>query len=372
VIRYISDHLIFAEDVRLATLRRDGSTPEAPAYNTPMTQADMEAIAQQYATYARVQGDLFFENRHNNAVETSSPGKNRVLAVHTLMYANNIWGYTYSSSRYFAFDFWVGQTNGVNRGNNQKPQRIADDLFMHEIAHMRHYGMLERAGRTGQRGNQWLVEGFARFTERFPIAHRLLATVSPSRTGNVVLPRDTAFGGGYFFDDVPTYLQAGASMFGGYGASAYVFDYFADQVALRGGDPLAGLRDFLLNAGSRANLDAAVKRWVPDVSSFAELFTRSRIALYLDDIAPGLPPWTQYHQYQLRASRPPGNFSGNDPRNAWIKVSPGQLFATEPVFLDPGAARGVVIDGTDATGSARISIEAGRVANGVISIVRIR
>jgi hypothetical protein len=116
------------------------------------------------------------------------------------MYANSIWGYTYSSSHYFAYDYWVGQTNGTNRLLAQDPQRVADDLFMHEIAHMRHYGMLERAGRTGQRGNQWLVEGFARFSERLPIAHRLLGAVSPSRTANVVLPRNPAFGNAYYFE----------------------------------------------------------------------------------------------------------------------------------------------------------------------------
>ncbi|NJD11549.1 MAG: hypothetical protein FIB01_14320 [Gemmatimonadetes bacterium] len=293
--------------------------------------------------------------------------------MHTLMYANNIWGYTYSSSYYFAFDYWVSSTNGTTPGLPQHPQRVADDLFMHEIAHLRHYGMLERAGRTAQRGNQWLVEGFARFTERLPIANRLLGLVTPSRTGNLVLPRNPAFGNSYYFDDVPTYLQAGAAMFGGYGASSYVFDYFADQVALRGGEPLGALRDFLLAAGTRARLDSTVVRWLPDVGSFEELFTRSRVALYTDDYGVGpLPAWTQYQQFQLRASRPPGSQALNDPRNAWLKVTPGQPFSTELTPLAAGTARGVLIDGTAASGSARISIDASRMANGVISIVRIR
>jgi hypothetical protein len=371
VVRYLSDHIIFAEDVRLGTtLLREGSTPEAPLYNTPLTQADMDAIALEYASYARVQGDILFENRHNRAVETASP-TNRVLAVHTLMYANNIWGYTYSASQYFAFDYWVG-TNGSTKQNAQHPQRLADDLFMHEIAHMRHYGMLERAGRTGQRGNQWLVEGFARFTERLPIAHRLLGAVAPSRTANVVLPRNPAFGNAYYFDDVPTYLQAGAAMFGGYGASSFVFDYFIDMVALRGADQLLAIRDFVLNAGTRANLDAAVNRWLPDVTSFGELFTRSRIALYTDDYGTPLPAWEQYQQYQLRASRPPGSQTPSDPRNAWLKVVPGQPFSTELTDLVPGSARGLLIDGSAATGSTRIAIEAPHSPNGVISVARIR
>jgi len=372
VIRYLSDQLIFAEDVRLdSALLRDGSTPEAPVHNSPMTQADLEAIAQEYAAYARVQGNLLFENRFNNSVESRSPS-NRVLAVHTLMYANNIWGYTYSSSYYFAFDYWVGSTDGTTRLLAQHPQRIADDLFMHEIAHLRHYGMLERAGRTAQRGNQWLVEGFARFSERLPIANRLLGPVQPARTNNVLLPRNPAFGNAYYYDDVPTYLQAGASMFGGYGASSYVFDYLADLVALRGGDPLSALRDFVVNAGSQANLDAAVARWLPDAASFGELFTRARLALYTDDYSGGqLPAWTQYQQFQLRASRPPGSQSASDPRNAWLKVVPDQPFSSLVSSLTAGSARGLLLDGTAATGSARISIAAPRTANGVISIARI-
>jgi len=372
VVRRLANHLIFTEDVRLGTtLLREGSTPEAPVFNSPMTQADMDSIAAQYDRFAAVQGDLLFESRFNQSVESRSP-ENRVLAVHTLMYANIIWGYTYSSSHYFAYDFWVGSTNGTSRLNAQHPQRVADDLFMHEIAHMRHYGMLERATRTALRGNQWLVEGFARFTERLPIANRLLGPVSPSRTGNVVLPRNPEFGNAYYFDDVPTYLQAGLSMFGGYGASSFVFDYFADLVALGGGDPFAALRDFLLNAGTRATLDATVTRWLPDVASFGELFTRSRVALYTDDYAGGpLPAWTQYQQFQLRASRPPGSQAVSDPRNAWLRVSPGQPFATDPEDLPAGSARGLLIDGTNATGSARISINAPRVPNGVISITRV-
>ena len=373
VIRYLSDRLIFAEDVRLGTtLLREGSTAAAPVHNSPMSQADMEAIAQQYDAYARVQGDLLFESRFNNSIESRSP-TSRVLAVHTLMYANNIRGYTYSSSHYFAFDYWVGSSDGVTRQLAQHPERIADDLFMHEIAHLRHYGMLERADRTARRGNQWLVEGFARFTERLPIANRLLGAVLPPRTANLVLPRNPAFGNAYYFDDVPTYLQAGASMFTGYGASSYVFDYFADLVALRGGDPLSAVRDFLVNGGTQASLDAAVARWLPDVASFGELFTRARLALYTDDYdTTPLPAWTQYQQFQLRASRPPGTQSASDPRNAWLRVAADQPFSSSVSSVSAGSARGLLIDGTAATGNARIMINAPHTANGVISIARIR
>jgi hypothetical protein len=372
VIRFLSDQLIFAEDVRLPTLLRDGSTEENPAYNSPMALADMQEIARQYASYARVQGDRLFEGRYNGSVESRSPA-NRVLAVHTLMYANNIWGYTYSSSHYFAFDYWVGNTGGKTKGLAQHPIRIADVLFMHEIAHLRHWGLLERASRTGQRGNLWLVEGFARFSERLPIAHRLLGSETPARTGNVVLRRVPEFGNASYFDDVPTYLQAGSPMVAGYANSSFVFDYLADQVALRGGDPIAALRAFVINAGSPANLDAAIAALLPDVASFGELFTRARIALYTDDYPPGspLPPWTQYHQYQLRASRPTSQ-PGADPRNFWPRVVPGQAFATTPEQLSPGAAAGVLIDGSAAAASGRITIEANRVANGVISILRVR
>jgi hypothetical protein len=161
-------------------------------------------------------------------------------------------------------------------------------------------------------------------------------------------------------------------MFGGYGASSFVFDYFIDLVASRGADQLAAVRDFVLNAGTRANLDAAVNRWLPDVTSFGELFTRSRIALYTDDYGTPLPAWAQYQQYQLRASRPPGSQAPADPRNAWLKVVPGQPFSTELTDLVPGSARGLLIDGSAATGSARITIEALHYPNGVISVARIR
>jgi hypothetical protein len=190
----------------------------------------------------------------------------------------------------------------------------------------------------------------------------------------VVLPRYPELGNAYFFDDVPTYLHAGSVMFNGYAAASFVFDYFADQVALRGGDPLAAVRDFLVNAGNASTLDATITTWLPGVSSFAELFTRARIALYTDDYEGStLPAWTQYHQYQLRASRPPGTSAGSDPRYAWIQVVPGQLFATDVQPLAPGGAQGVLIDGAASTAaSGRVAIDAARVGNGVITITRIR
>jgi hypothetical protein len=368
VIRYISADLVFAEDVRLPSLSR-----ESGGFNTPMTPTDMQAIAGEYAAFAKVQADALFEGRHNSETEAGARLGGRVLAVHTLMPADNVWGYTYTTTDYFAFDYWVG-TNGSTKGLNQVSQRLADDLFMHEIAHMRHWGLLERAGRaTGsQRGNRWLVEGFARFSERLPIAMRLLGTPTPSRTANLVLPTNPAFNGAYFFDDVPTYLSAGASMFGGYSASSFVFDYFADIVAASGADPLPAIRDFLVNGGSEPDLDAAVGRWVPGLT-FAQLFTRSRIALYTDDSGvAGLPLATQYQQFQLRASRPPGSQATQfDPRNAWPKVSPG-ILSNHGVAIPSGAAFGYLIDGTTATGSARIDIDAPGVDNGVISITRVR
>jgi hypothetical protein len=363
IVRHVSDLLVIAEDVRLGTtLRREGG-----GLNTPLHPDTMAAIAADYAAWARVQGDLLFENRHNAAVEN---GTGRVLAVHSLMPADNIWGYTYSIFDYFVWDYWV-LTDGTNAGLNQSVQRNVDNLFMHEITHMRHLGLLERHGMSqGMRGNRWLVEGFARFTERLPIAARLLGTQEPSRTANVVLPRNPAFGNLYFRDDVPTFLNAHTSMFGGYQHSSFVFDYLADQVALQGGDWRAAVREFVVAAGSMATLDAAVDRRVG--LTFGELFTRARIALYLDDIGmPGLPPWTQYHQFQLRASRPAGNQEAADPRNAWTVLVPGTPQHVSGSIL-PGAAWGFVVDGTQATGSTVYSISGPSTGNAIISVTRTR
>src|SRR5690606_36055045 len=191
----------------------------------------------------------------------------------------------------FVWDYWVA-TDGRTKGLNQHPQRVADNLFMHEIAHMRHMGMLQHGGKgIAGRGHRWLVEGFARFTERLPTTARILGTTTPSRTQNIGLPRNPAFGNAYFLDDVPTYLQAGSSMYHGYDASSFVFDYFADQVALSGGDWMQAVREFVLAGASEDDLDAAVQRWLPGVT-FTDLSTRARIALYTDDLdASGLPAW---------------------------------------------------------------------------------
>ncbi|MEO5509604.1 MAG: hypothetical protein ABIV28_05735, partial [Longimicrobiales bacterium] len=366
VVRYISDDLVFVDDVRLTTTltRTNG------AFNTPLTTAQMDTIAREYAAKSKVQSDILFQGRHNDATEAST----RITVVSTLMYGDNIWGYTYSIGNYFAFDYWVA-TNGSTRGNNQVLQRVADNLFMHEIAHMRHYGMLQHTlpSRTGVRGNQWVTEGFARFTERLPIAMRLLGTATPSRTSNFVLPVNPIFNSSYFFDDVPTYLDAGSAFFGGYSASSFVFDYLADQVAYRGGNALTAVRDVLSNAGVEADADAAVSRWLPG-RTLAQLVTRARIALYADDY-PGaaLPPWTQYHQYQLRSSRPAVSATSmaKEPRTAWPRVVPGVAFADSVQLLN-GTAYGYLVDGTAGTTNTAIGLDPVAGANGVVSITRIR
>ncbi|HSJ13640.1 MAG TPA: hypothetical protein VK939_04440 [Longimicrobiales bacterium] len=367
VIRHISPELVFAEDVRLqTTLRRPSG-----GFNSPMSPSDMQAIAAEYAAYARPQSDALFDHRHNGQTESGTRAAGRVLAVHTLMPEASTWGYTYSVTDYFAFDYWVA-TDGVTKGHNQVPQRIADDLFMHEIAHMRHCGLLERAGRSClQRGNRWLVEGFARFSERLPIAMRLLGQSMPGRDGNFVLPLNPAFGGDYFFDDVPTYLHAGSNMFGGYGASSFVFDYFADLVAARGAGTPAALRDFLVSGATPEGLDAAIGRWLPGLT-FGELFTRARVALYADDYGtPELPAFIQYQQFRLRESRPPGSRAPSDPRQAWPHIEPG-ILSQHGVRVEPGAAWGYLIDGSGAHGAARIDIGATSGTQGVVSITRIR
>ncbi|HEX2166743.1 MAG TPA: hypothetical protein VHG09_05840 [Longimicrobiales bacterium] len=365
VIRYVSDHLIIAEDVRLTTdLVREGG-----GHNTLLSEADMAAIAAEYAAVARIQGDMFFEGRHNSAVEDAAP--HRITAVHSLMPADNIWGYTYSISNYFVWDYWVA-TDGSTKGLNQHPQRVADNLFMHEIAHMRHMGMLQRRGLgVAGRGNRWLVEGFARFVERLPIAARLLGTTTPSRTGNVVLPRNPAFNNAYFLDDVPTYLDASSSMYFGYQNSSFVFDYFADRVAQRGGDWMTAVREFLLAGASVERLDDVVGRWLPGTSA-ADLLTQARIALYTDDIGTaGLPPWTQYHQYRLRESRPaPDRLADEDPRAQWMRLSP-TIAAGMSGAVEAGGAVGFLIDGSD-TGAGVIRMSGPPGPRARVSIARIR
>lgn len=359
VVRYVSPDLIIAEDVRLSFLPRQGGT-----YNTPMTQADLDSIGSAYSRHAKAQGDLLFGGRYNRAIDTQQ----RVLAVHTLMPSDNIWGYTYMNGSMFAFDYWVN-SNGSVKGLNQHPLRNAHNLFMHEVAHMRHNGWLERANRT-ERGNQWLVEGFARFTERLPVAAYLMGQADPARTSNVVLPRYEEFGGSFFRDDVPTFLSVGSSMFGGYQASSFVFDYFADQVAATGGDWRAAVANFITNAGTQAALDAAIAAALPGLD-FQQLFTRARIALYLDDLAlAGLPAWTQYLQFQLRASRPAGMASGNDPQNAWPRVTPAVPFQ-HTSWLNNGGAFGYLLDGSSALTGMHVKLNY-TAEHGVISITRIR
>ena len=359
IVRYVGADLIIAEDTRLGTMtRQNGAT------NTPLTHADMAAIAADYALYAKVQADRFFGGRYNAATEASG---GKPIAIHSLMYADNIWGYTFPNGNYFVWDFWVG-TNGSVKGVNQQIERNSNNLFMHEIAHMRHAGMNERANRT-VRGNRWLVEGFARASERWPIAMRLLGTATPSRTGNIVLPGH-ATSSLNSLEDVPVYTQTSLSMYAGYATSSYVFDYFADQVArTTTTDWMTALGDFLVNAGIEADLNAAISRYLPGLD-FATLFTRARLAFYLDDYATGLPDWTQYHQFQLRASRSTQN-PQLDPRNMWPKIVPGTPFS-QTLSIQPGAAFGYVIDGTNATANTRVLLEVPRATYGVLSITRIK
>lgn len=364
VVRYVSNELVIAEDVRLATMPRGNG-----AFNTPLTPAFMDSIAAAYAAHSRVQADLLFNGRYNQATEAAQPP--RIIAVHTLMPADNIWGYTFSSSNVFAWDYWVS-SNGSTKGLAQHRLRNAHNLFMHEIAHIRHWGLLERANRQSLRGNMWLVEGFARFSERLPIASYLLNNSNPSRTGNVTLPLYPEFNNTYFRDDVPTYLNVSSPMFDGYASSSYVFDYLADQVALSGGNWRTALSDFLLKGGLEPDLDATVNTLLPGLT-FQQLFTRARLALYLDDIGTaGLASWTQYHQFNLRTSRPPGaSGTSFDPRNAWARILPGTAF-NENRLIGPGAAFGYLIDGSAATANARVTFDFVPPVNAVISVTRIR
>jgi hypothetical protein len=293
--------------------------------------------------------------------------ESKVIAIHSLMFADNIWGYTYPSQNYFVWDYWAG-TDGSTKGANQSTERNANNLFMHEIAHMRHYGMNDRAGRAGLRGNRWLTEGFARATERWPITMRLTGVTDFSRTGNIQLPLFTPTSLS-LLEDVPLYIAASQSVFAGYGSSSYIFDYFADQVAHTGADWRTALGEFLVNAGVEVDLNNVIGRYLPDVD-VATLFTRARAALLLDDYTAGLPAWTQYHQFNLRASRPVTN-PQLDPRQQWPRIVAGIAFS-DSRQLAPGTAFGFVIDGTNNPASTRLALQLPNAPHGVVSITRIR
>lgn len=356
-VKYISNELIFAEDVRIRTrsIWRSDFT-----YNDTLTIAQMQGIANNYAAVGAVQGNLLFNNVFNEFTEL----RGRIIAVHTLMPNDNVWGYTYQYDDNFAFDYWVG-TNGSTPGMSQNLEVVADYLFTHEIAHMRHFGLLEDAGRTGMQGNQWLVEGFAAFAERSSSAHRLSGTQNFSRTGNITLGTYPSLAGNYFMSDVPTYSQMHGSMFGGYGASSFVFDYLADQA---GGDWRAKVRDFVTFAGVQADANAKANTYLPG-NTFESLFTRARVALYTDDYGAGLPAASQYLQYNLRASRPLPLLA--EPRGTFPKISPGTAF-NQTVLLAGGTARGFVIDGTTATANANVKLDYNTVARGIVSVTRIK
>jgi hypothetical protein len=171
-------------------------------------------------------------------------------------------------------------------------------------------------------------------------------------------------------EDIPVYTQASVSMYGGYAASSYVFDYFADQVArTTATDWMSALAEFVLNAGAENELNEVINRYLPGLDA-GRLFTQARIAFYTDDYGSGLPDWTQYHQFQLRASRATAN-PHLDPRNLWLKIMPGTAFTDSRGIL-PGGAFGYIIDGTNATASARVLFDLPRATYGVISVTRIK
>jgi hypothetical protein len=111
-----------------------------------------------------------------------------------------------------------------------------------------------------------------------------------------------------------------------------------------------------------------VNRWIPG-TTFADLFTQSRMALYTDDIGTnGLPAWTQYHQFQLRESRPaPDRLADQDPRVQWSRISP---VGTVTGAVAAGGATGLVIAGGDASAVVRVNAPSG--AHAILSIARIR
>jgi hypothetical protein len=352
VVQYVGESLVFAEHIELfgTDLRRfNGQSSQ------PVPAAEYARIDAAYAP-GQTQLDRLFGRSPTDSLLGLPPG--RELVVNTIL-PNGVWGT--AAGDMAIIDYWYG-TNGSSPGTLQDPLLLTNQLIVHEFAHVRHLLLQPPAPLL-----LWSLEGIARFAEHLAFAAHVLGGDEPSRSGNVI-----AGAAGYPTSpqlrqhiELPTAAALGSNFFGGYSASAHVFDYLADHAEAAGRDGLFAVRDVLLGAHSRSTADAAVARALGEPVPLDELITRARIALVLDDYPTTaiLPPWTQYLQFNVRSSRP---WTPN-----WPNAVPGGPFAVAQPLAE-GVVWGVFINGTLATGDQDFLLDVTRGEQSVLSVVRIQ
>lgn len=362
VVRYIGQNLVIADHIEVEgdQLRRSSGQR-----SRPIPQQAYAAIDSAYRAGKTQLDRLFGALPADRALGASGgsaliPG-DREIIVNAIL-PRSVWGTAWGDLA--IVDYWI-DTDGTTAGVLQDPLVLANQLVTHELAHVRHARLQPALPQLA-----WSVEGIARFAEHLAFAATVLQTDRPSRTGNAV-----AGTAGYptqphlrFNREMPSAVGLETNFFGGYGGSAYVFDYIADQVEAAGGDGLQAVRDVLLAAASRSGADAVVSSLPGDAGAagtFDELVTRARVALVLDDYATraALPAWTQYLQFNVPASRP---WFVN-----WPVVGPGAAFAVARM-LGEGLVWGFVIDGDRGSADQDFLLELTRGDQAVLSIVRIQ
>jgi hypothetical protein len=352
VIRYIGDHLVFAEHVDLfgPRLRRANG-----GVSGPIPMAEYPRIDAVYGP-GRAQLDRLFGSPATDPVMVLPEG--RELVLNTILPAG-VWG---TWRRNMAIiDYWYS-SNGSTPGTLQDPLLLTNQLIVHEMAHVRHL-----QHQPMQPTLLWSLEGIARFAEHLAFAAHVLGPEAPSRSGNF-----TVGAVGYptapllqSHIEMPTAAALSSNFFGGYSGAAYIFDYLADHAEAAGGDGLKAVREVLLGSHAPAAADAAVTRALGEAVTLDELITRARVALVLDDFptTATLPTWTQYLQYNLRASRP---WTPN-----WPAAVPGAALAlARPI--GEGAVWGLFIDGDRAFADQDFLLDVTRGPQAVLSIVRIQ
>jgi hypothetical protein len=352
VIRYIGNNLVFAEHVDLfgPRLRRaDGSV------SGPIPMAEYPRIDAAYGP-GQAQLDRLFGPPARDSVAVLPEG--RELVLNTIL-PPGVWG---TWRRNMAIiDYWYS-SNGTTPGTLQDPLLLTNQLIVHEMAHVRHL-----QHQPMQPTLLWSLEGVARFAEHLAFAAHALGSKAPSRSGNF-----TVGAVGYptapllqTHIEMPTAAALSSNFFGGYSGAAYIFDYLADHVEAAGGDGLKAVREVLLGSHARASADGAVARALGEPVTLDELITRARVALVLDNFptTSSLPSWTQYLQFNLRASRP---WTPN-----WPAAVPGAALAVVRPIAE-GTVWGLFIDGDRGFADQDFLLDVTRGAQAVLSVVRVQ
>jgi hypothetical protein len=352
VIRYIGDNLVFAEHVDLfgPYLRRANG-----GLSGPIPMAEYPRIDAAYGP-GQAQLDRLFGPPAGDSVLVLPEG--RELVLNTILPVG-VWG-TWRRNM-AVIDYWYS-SNGTDPVALQDPLLLANQLIVHEMAHVRHLQHQPEPPTL-----LWSLEGIARFAEHLAFAAHVLGSQAPSRSGNF-----TVGAVGYptapllqTHIEMPTAAALSNNFLSGYSGAAYIFDYLADHVEAAGGDGLKAVREVLLGSHARASADGAVARALGQSVTLDELITRARVALVLDDFptTASLPSWTQYLQFNLRASRP-GTLN-------WPAAVPGAALAVARPIAE-GTVWGLFIDGDRAFADQDFLLDVTRGAQAVLSIVRIQ